>query len=95
MVGGSLILVGLLTRLAALPLALSMLVAIFTGKRSDIDGIVSIFAFTEFTYLACFIWLAVAGAGPLSLDRLLFGRKPKSLPQPLLHPATSTVRETA
>ena len=86
LVGGSLVLVGLFTRLAAIPLALSMLVAIFTGKRADIDGIVSVFAFTEFTYLACFVWLAVAGAGAISLDRMLFGRRPAPLPRPLLRP---------
>ncbi len=76
-VGGSLVLVGLLTRLAALPLAFSMLVAILTAKRGDIDGVATLFGFSEFTYLACFVWLVVAGAGAVSLDRLLFSRWPK------------------
>jgi putative oxidoreductase len=75
-VGGILILVGLFTRFAALPLAFSMLVAIVTGKRDDIDGVPTFFAFNEFTYFACFVWLALAGAGALSLDRLLFRRWP-------------------
>jgi len=79
-VGGILILLGLLTRFAALPLALSMLVAIVTAKRSEIDGIDTLFAFNEFTYFACFVWLALAGAGALSLDRLLFHRWPKPDP---------------
>ena len=74
LVGGSLVLVGLFTRLACLPLAFSMLIAILTAKRGDVDGLATLFAFNEFTYLACFVWLAVAGAGAISLDRLLFAR---------------------
>jgi putative oxidoreductase len=81
-VGGSLILVGLFTRLAAIPLALSMLVAILTARRGDIDGVAALGAFNEFTYFACFVWLLVAGAGAVSLDRVLFGKWVKSLPPP-------------
>ena len=77
-IGGSLVLVGLFTRLASLPLAFSMLVAILTAKRGDIDGLATLFGFSEFTYLACFLWLAVAGAGPISLDRVLFSRLQKA-----------------
>ena len=73
--GGLLVLVGLLTRLAALPLMGVMTVAILTAKRPEIDGIRSLLAFEEFTYLAGFLWLVVAGAGKASLDALLFGRK--------------------
>jgi putative oxidoreductase len=77
-VGGSLLLVGLLTRLAAIPLAFSMVVAILTARRSEIDGVASLGAFKEFTYFACFVWLVVAGAGAVSLDRLLFAKWVKS-----------------
>ena len=75
LVGGALILLGLLTRFAALPMMAIMTVAILTAKRPDIDGIRSLLAFDEFTYLAGFLWLFVAGAGKASLDALLFGRK--------------------
>ena len=75
LVGGTLILLGLFTRLAALPLMGIMTVAILTAKRPEIDGIRSLLAFDEFTYLAGFLWLFVAGAGKASLDALLFGRK--------------------
>ena len=75
LVGGTLILLGLFTRLAALPLMAIMAVAILTAKRPDIDGIRTLLAFDEFTYLAGFLWLFVAGAGKASLDALLFGRK--------------------
>ena len=68
--GGILVLVGLATRLAALPLAFTMLVAIATAKRADIDGFGTLLGFEEWSYLVMFVWLAVAGAGALSLDAL-------------------------
>lgn len=86
LLGGVLIAFGLFTRLASLPLAFTMLIAIVTAKRAEIDGVASLFAFNEFTYLACLVWLAVAGAGAFSLDRLFFGRRSASLPKPLLRP---------
>jgi putative oxidoreductase len=78
--GGLLILFGLFTRFAAIPMALSMMVAILTAKLGEVDGVASFFAFNEFTWFACFVWLVVAGAGAVSLDRLLLGRWTKSLP---------------
>jgi putative oxidoreductase len=74
LVGGGLILLGLFTRFAALPLMGVMAVAILTAKRPEIVGIQSLLSFQEFTYLAGFLWLFVAGAGKASLDALLFGR---------------------
>ena len=85
LVGGTLIILGLFTRFAALPLMGTMVVAILTAKRPEIEGIRSLLAFEESTYLAGFLWLFVAGAGKASLDALLFGRK-VSLPRPLLRP---------
>ena len=92
--GGILVLVGLGTRLASLPLAFTMVVAILTAKRADISGLTALVGFEEWSYLVFFIWLAVAGAGPLSLDNLvdaLAARPPRvpgaGLPKPLLRPA--------
>jgi putative oxidoreductase len=68
--GGLLVLVGLGTRLAALPLAFTMVVAILTAQRADISGLTALVGFEEWSYLVFFIWLAVAGAGPLSLDAM-------------------------
>lgn len=65
---GSLILVGLLTRLAALPLIVSMTVAIVTAKREDIEGVADLFALSEFVYIVLLVALVVGGAGALSLD---------------------------
>lgn len=85
LVGGTLIILGLFTRFAALPLLGTMVVAILTAKRPEIEGIRSLLAFEESTYLAGFLWLFVAGAGKASLDALIFGRR-SALPRPLLRP---------
>ena len=91
--GGVLVLVGLGTRLASLPLAFTMVVAIATAKRADITGLTSLVGFEEWSYLVLFVWLAVAGPGPLSLDRLVVWLRarramPVGLPKPLLRPQT-------
>ena len=72
--GGIAVLAGLGTRLAALPLGFTMVVAILTAKRADITGLTALVGFEEWSYLVFFIWLAVAGAGTLSLDALLWRR---------------------
>jgi putative oxidoreductase len=72
--GGILVLVGLATRVAVLPLAFTMVIAILTAKRGDIHGLTDLVGFEEWSYLVFFVWLAVAGAGPLSLDRLVAPR---------------------
>jgi putative oxidoreductase len=74
-VGGLLVLLGLGTRLACLPLAFTMVVAIATAKRGDLTGLTALVGFEEWSYLVFFIWLALAGAGPLSLDALLSRRR--------------------
>jgi putative oxidoreductase len=85
------VLVGLGTRLASLPLAFTMVVAILTAKRAELDGLTSLVGFDEWAYLVFFVWLAVAGAGPLSLDALVRRLRarwaaPVALPKPLLRP---------
>ncbi len=83
LVGGTLIILGLFTRFAALPLMGTMVVAILTAKRPEIAGIRSLLAFEESTYLAGFLWLFVAGAGKASLDAVLFRRR-SAMPGPML-----------
>jgi putative oxidoreductase len=78
LIGGALLLVGLGTRLVSLPLAFTMVVAILTARRPHIDGLTTLVGFEEWSYLVFFIWLAVGGAGPLSLDRLLSRRTSRS-----------------
>ena len=68
---GALLLVGLATRFATIPLIIIMCVAIRTALWDQVDGIGSLVGLTEFAYIALLVWLAVEGAGPLSLDALL------------------------
>ena len=70
-IGGLLLIIGLFTRYASVPLMGTMIVAIITAKREDIHGLGDLVGTTEFAYLALFLWLAVAGGGKLSLDYLL------------------------
>ncbi len=69
--GGLLVLVGLATRLVSLPLAFTMVIAILTAKRPNIDGLTTLLGFEEWSYLVMFLWIALAGPGPLSLDALI------------------------
>jgi putative oxidoreductase len=71
---GLLLLFGLATRLASLPLMVVMIVAILTARRSELAGLSELFGFIEFLYIALLLWLAAFGAGPISLDRI-FARK--------------------
>jgi putative oxidoreductase len=71
---GTLILVGLATRLAGVPLIVTMIVAIATARKDDLNGVADLFGFVEYLYILLLVWLGVSGAGPLSLDRLVAGR---------------------
>jgi len=70
-VGGILLMVGLFTRLVAIQLAVVMVVATVVDKAKDIDSLATYTDLIESVYTAVFIWLVVAGAGAISLDRLL------------------------
>ncbi len=67
---GTLILAGLATRLATVPLIVTMIVAIATARRADLSGVADLFGFVEYLYILLLLWIGVAGPGPLSLDRL-------------------------
>ena len=69
--GGLFLLAGLLTRISAGALAITMIVAIRSAKWADVDSLETLLGFDEFEYLALFLWLAIAGAGGLSLDHVL------------------------
>jgi len=88
--GGVLLLLGLFTRLAALPMAFTMVIAIITARREALDGVRTLLGFEEWTYIVLFIWLAVAGPGPLSLDALWARRRRRSsagaTAEPVLRP---------
>jgi putative oxidoreductase len=71
---GALLLAGLGTRLAAVPLVVVMTVAIATARIEELTSAGALFGFVEFTYIALLLYLAVGGPGTLSLDHLLVRR---------------------
>lgn len=74
---GLLLVAGLFTRLASVPLMVIMVVAMksvaFDPKAAADQGTFNyLFGLSEYLYIALLVWLAIYGAGALSLDRLLF-----------------------
>jgi putative oxidoreductase len=71
---GTALVLGLLTRLATIPLIVSMIVAILTAKRPDLHNVFDLVGFDEFTYLIVLVMIALVGPGALSLDAMLVKR---------------------
>jgi putative oxidoreductase len=69
--GGILLLIGLLTRISAGALGVVMIVAVASVQWPDVDSLLTLLGLEEIMYLALFLWLAIAGAGPVSIDALL------------------------
>jgi putative oxidoreductase len=80
---GSLLLVGFCTRFAAVPLIVTMIVAIRTALWEQVDSLGSLFGLAEFLYIALLVWLGTAGAGPLSIDQLIARGHDRRAPAPL------------
>jgi putative oxidoreductase len=74
LIGGTLLVVGLLARLATVPLIVSMIVAILTAKLGDIHGIFDLVGADEFTYLCMLIVILVFGPGSFALDAFVADR---------------------
>ncbi len=94
LLGGLALIAGALTRFAAIPLTVTMVVAIATAKWGDLEGLGDFLRLEELHYILIFVWLAVAGAGAASLDHLVARRlglvKPATpLPQSASLPATN------
>ena len=66
---GLLVLLGLATRFAALPLRGIMAVAIGTAKLGDLEAWTDLFALSEFLYITLCVWLLTSGPGNVSLDQ--------------------------
>jgi putative oxidoreductase len=73
--GGIFLLLGFLTRISAGALGITMIVAIKSAKWGDVDSFLTLIGFDETEYLALFLWLAIAGAGPIALDHLISRRR--------------------
>ena len=86
---GALLVVGLASRLAALPLVVTMIVALLTAKLGEIHGLPDLFGEVEWTYIALLLVVVTAGPGKASLDALVAPRfraaadRPRLLPVPL------------
>jgi hypothetical protein len=87
--------VGLGTRLAALLLSGTMVVAILTARKDDIEGFIDVFSLSEALYVVIFMFLAAHGGGAVSADHFLArwakekwpsGEKPPSLDPSTPHP---------
>lgn len=72
--GGAAVTIGLATRVAALPLAMTMVVAILTALLPDVSSALELAALSEVAYLAMFLSLAMTGPGRWSVDHLLLER---------------------
>ena len=68
---GILLLIGLLTRFAAVPMMIVMAVAIVSAKWADVDSLETFLGFDEVAYFVMFAWLAIAGPGPVSVDHFV------------------------
>jgi putative oxidoreductase len=69
--GGLALILGMLTRLAGGALAVVMVVAIVSAKLAEIDSAETLLGFEEASYFVIFTWLAIAGAGKISVDEWL------------------------
>ena len=77
---GAALVFGLFTRLATVPLIVSMIVAILTAKRGDIHGFFDLIAFEETTYLLVLVMIAILGPGSISIDHVL-AKKYRRVPE--------------
>lgn len=73
-VGGCMLLLGIATELAAIPLIVSMAVAIVTAKRDELHSLPELFGLVEWTYLVLLFWIVFVGAGRMSLDAWIHRR---------------------
>lgn len=74
LVCGAALVVGLFTRLATIPLIVSMVVAIITARSDDVAGLVDLVGLEEFTYLVLLAMLLILGPGRVAIDRWLSAR---------------------
>ncbi len=68
---GLMILFGLATRLACIPLIGTMVVAILTAKMADLNTFTDVFGFIEYLYIILLLFLITAGPGWFSLDHFI------------------------
>lgn len=78
--GGVALILGLGSRLFAAPLMGTMVVAILTAKRDQIEAWTDLFDFIEWHYLVFFFAILVLGAGPFSVDHFVWKKLKPTAP---------------
>jgi putative oxidoreductase len=68
LVCGSLLVVGIASRFVAIPLIITMAVALLTAKAPEIHGLADLFGEIEWTYLAILLVIVALGPGVASVD---------------------------
>ncbi|HEY8073241.1 MAG TPA: DoxX family protein [Labilithrix sp.] len=80
LLGGTALVLGVLTRLAAIPLIVSMVVAIATAKKDElgksegVSKLFTLFGFDEWTYLLVMVMIVILGPGRYAIDSILAKR---------------------
>lgn len=75
LIAGGLVFIGFLTRLACVPLAITMIVAIIKANLDSIQELSDLLGLSEYLYIVLFIWLFVEGPGKASVDWFLKRRR--------------------
>ena len=70
-VGGICLILGVLTRVVAVPLAFTMLVAILTAQIGKVHTVGDFLYLPEVLLLVIFVWLVFSGPGKVSIDHFL------------------------
>jgi len=74
LIGGALIMLGLFTRLTAIPMIINMVVAIALVVIHTVTDLDSFVELDEVLYILIFIWLLMSGPGRVSVDAWLLRR---------------------
>lgn len=74
LIAGALLMLGLATRYASIPLIITMIVALIKVTAPEADALSDYLAASEFLYIALMIWLMVFGGGKVSLDAVISSR---------------------
>jgi putative oxidoreductase len=71
LIAGVLLVAGLATRLASIPLIIIMIVAIRTALAERVTDFNSLTGTQEYLFIVLLVWLMVAGPGKVALDALV------------------------
>ncbi|HXH82855.1 MAG TPA: DoxX family protein [Candidatus Tectomicrobia bacterium] len=74
LIGGALLMLGLATRLVAIPLFINMAVALGVVAMRNVETLEEFVEEDEPLYMLFFLWLFFAGPGRISLDHLIARR---------------------